>query len=102
MAVLNRCEVEGAPGTVRQIAGTARLVGPGQFQVRLAGVPLPAKYWVLDISRDGRTLIVGDPNRLGGWVLRRDRYVCARDHGPWRATCSSATAMTSRRFSAAR
>jgi apolipoprotein D and lipocalin family protein len=75
VAVLNRCEVEGAPGTVRQISGTARLVGPGQFQVRLQGVPLAAKYWVLDISRDGRTMIVGDPNRLGGWVLRRDRYV---------------------------
>lgn len=75
LAVLNRCEVEGAPGTVRQIAGTARLVGPGQFQVRLQGVPLAAKYWGLDLSKDGRTLIVGDPNRLGGWVLRRDRYV---------------------------
>ena len=38
-------------------------------------MPLPANYWVLYLSRDGRTLIVGDPNRLGGWVLRRDRSV---------------------------
>jgi apolipoprotein D and lipocalin family protein len=75
VAVVNRCEVEGAPGTVRQIAGTATQVGPGQLQVRLDGVPVAARYWVLYRSRDGRTLIVGNPNRLGGWVLRRDRSV---------------------------
>jgi apolipoprotein D and lipocalin family protein len=75
VGVLNRCEVAGQPGAVREIAGTARLTGPGQFEVRLDGVPFPAGYWVLDISDDGRTLIVGNPNRLGGWVLRRDRWV---------------------------
>ncbi|MCF1708645.1 lipocalin family protein [Tabrizicola sp. J26] len=73
VGVLNQCEVKGQPGHVWQIAGTARLVGPGQFKVRLDGVPVPAGYWVLDISRDGRTIIVGNPNRLGGWVLSRDR-----------------------------
>ncbi len=75
VGVRNRCEVEGQPGTVRQIEGSARLVGPGRFEVRLDGVPVRARYWVLDISRDGRTLIVGNPNRLGGWVLRRSPSV---------------------------
>lgn len=72
IGVRNTCRVDGQPGTVRQIEGTARVVGPGQLQVRLDGVPFPAKYWVLDKSRDGRTLIVGTPTRQGGWVLRRD------------------------------
>ena len=75
LSVLNRCEVEGQPGTVRQIAGTARMKGPGRFELRLDGVPLPAGYWVLGISQDGRTLVVGNPWRLGGWVLRRDPSV---------------------------
>jgi apolipoprotein D and lipocalin family protein len=75
IGVLNRCEVEGQPGVVREIAGTARLQGPGQFEVRLDGVPLPARFWVLYISRDGRMLVVGNPGRFGGWVLRRDRSV---------------------------
>jgi apolipoprotein D and lipocalin family protein len=67
--------VEGQPGVIRQIEGVAEIVAPGQLQVRLQGVPFPAKYWVLDISRDGRTLIVGTPARQGGWVLRRDPKV---------------------------
>jgi apolipoprotein D and lipocalin family protein len=75
LSVLNRCEVEGQPGTVREIAGTARMRGPGRFEVRLDGVPVPAGYWVLYLSPDGRTLIVGNPGRFGGWVLRRDRSV---------------------------
>jgi apolipoprotein D and lipocalin family protein len=41
--------------------------------VRLEGVPFAADYWILDISRDGRVLVVGTPDRLGGWVLHRDR-----------------------------
>jgi apolipoprotein D and lipocalin family protein len=72
IGVRNTCRVEGQPGVIRQIEGTATVVGPGQLQVRLDGVPFPAKYWVLGKSRDGRTLIVGTPTRQGGWVLRRD------------------------------
>jgi apolipoprotein D and lipocalin family protein len=75
IAVLNRCQVAGQPGAVREIAGTARLVGPGQFEVRLDGVPLPGRFWVLDLSDDGRTLILGNPGRFSGWVLRRSPSV---------------------------
>jgi apolipoprotein D and lipocalin family protein len=72
IGVLNQCRVLGEPGVVRQISGTAEVVGPGRLRVRLDGVPLPANYWVLGLSQDGRTLIVGNPSRQGGWVLRRD------------------------------
>jgi apolipoprotein D and lipocalin family protein len=72
IGVRNQCRVEGQPGVIRQIEGVAEIVAPGQLRVRLQGVPFPAKYWVLDISSDGRTLIVGTPTRQGGWVLRRD------------------------------
>jgi len=75
IGVRNQCRVVDQPGVIRQIEGTAKIVGPGQLQVRLQGVPVPAQYWVLDISRDGRTLIVGNPSRQGGWVLRRDASV---------------------------
>ncbi len=75
IGVRNTCRDTTNPGAVRQIEGVATVVGPGQLQVRLNGVPFPAKYWVLDRSRDGGTLIVGNPNRLGGWVLRRDPSV---------------------------
>jgi apolipoprotein D and lipocalin family protein len=75
IGVRNRCEVVGQPGTVREILGTAGMDGPGQLKIKLDGVPFPAKYWVLYLSRDGRTLIVGTPSRVGGWVLRRDRSI---------------------------
>lgn len=75
LGVLNRCQVQGKPGVVREIAGTARMQGPGQFQVNLDGVPFPAGYWVLYLSRDGRTMVVGNPGRFGGWVLRREPSV---------------------------
>lgn len=75
IGVRNSCRVVGQPGVVRQIEGTAGAEGPGRLSVRLEGVPVAADYWILDISRDGRTLIVGTPNRLGGWVLHRDPRV---------------------------
>jgi apolipoprotein D and lipocalin family protein len=30
---------------------------------------------VLGVSRDGRTVLVGTPSRLAGWVLHRDRHL---------------------------
>lgn len=79
IGVQNRCEVEGQPGVVRQITGTASIAGPGQLQIRLDGVPFPARYWVLDISRDGRTIIVGTPSRVSGWVLKRSPGISNED-----------------------
>ena len=75
IGVRNSCRVMDAPGQVRRIDGTARLVGPGQLAVRLEGVPVTGRFWVLDLSRDGRMLIVGTPGREAGWVLRRDPRV---------------------------
>ena len=73
ISVRNRCEDAAQPGVVRQIEGTARMAGPGQFQVRLNGVPVQARFWVLYLSRDGRTMVLGTPSRQAGWVLHRDR-----------------------------
>jgi len=75
IAVVNRCAVADPPGAVRQGTGTARLVGNGQFRVQMAGLPFISRFWVLDVSKDGRTLVLGNPNRLGGWVLRREPRV---------------------------
>lgn len=70
IGVTNRCRRDGQ--TV-QISGAARQVGPGQFKVSLQGVPFAGDYWVIGQSRDGRTLLVGTPTRLAGWMLHRDR-----------------------------
>ena len=72
IAVDNRCEIG---GTVRRSTGTAQLVGPGRLKVALEGVPFRGDYWVLGLSRDRRTLVVGTPSRVAGWVLHRDRQM---------------------------
>ncbi|WP_101339524.1 lipocalin family protein [Cereibacter azotoformans] len=72
IALTNRCEVN---GMVRQISGTARVVAPGRLTVDLRGVPFGGDYWILGQSRDGRTLVVGTPTRIAGWVLHRDRQI---------------------------
>ena len=76
LSVVNRCRRD---GRVVEISGTAVRVGPGQFKVRLAGVPFAGDYWVIGQSRDGRTLLVGTPTRLAGWMLHRDRHVTAEE-----------------------
>ena len=72
LSVVNRCRRD---GQLVQITGTAAPVGPGQFKVKLAGVPFAGDYWVIGQSQDGRTLLVGTPTRLAGWMLHRDREV---------------------------
>jgi apolipoprotein D and lipocalin family protein len=72
LSVVNRCRRE---GRIVQIRGTAAKVGPGQFSVKLDGVPFAGGYWVIGQSRDGRTLLVGTPTRLAGWMLHRDAHV---------------------------
>lgn len=69
VGVVNRCRIG---GKIWQIGGVAEKVGPGQLKVRLDGVPIAGDYWVLGLSRDGRTLLVGTPSRITGWVLHRD------------------------------
>ena len=48
VSVLNTCR-KGAPdGPADEIAGTARIVAPGELKVKFAGVPfVAADYWVL-------------------------------------------------------
>ena len=72
LSVVNRCR---KGGQVVQITGTAAKVGPGQFKVKLGGVPFAGDYWVIGQSRNGRTLLVGTPTRLAGWMLHRDGQV---------------------------
>lgn len=72
LSVVNRCR---RGGQTVQITGTAAPVGPGQFKVKLDGVPFAGDYWVIGQSRDGRTLLVGTPTRLAGWMLHRDAHV---------------------------
>ena len=81
LSVVNRCRRD---GQVVQITGTATRVGPGQFKVRLEGVPFAGDYWVIGQSRDGRTLLVGTPTRLAGWMLHRDAHV-TREERAWAA-----------------
>ena len=80
IGVRNTCRVEGQPGVIRRIEGTAAIVGPGQLQVRLDGVPFPAKYWVLNsCSRPARCssatvmtwLPCSAPDRGKAWHARR-------------------------------
>ena len=72
ISVLNTCR-QGAPdGPADRIAGQARVVGPGQLEVRFDGVPFGAgDYWVLWVDADYRTAAVGTPSGRAGWILAR-------------------------------
>ncbi len=75
LSVRNACH-EGAPdGPLREIAGTAELVGPGRLGVRLEGVPVAGPYWVLWVDADYRTAVVGVPSGRAGWILNRDPVI---------------------------
>jgi apolipoprotein D and lipocalin family protein len=76
VGVLNRCV---RSGQMVSIAGTAREVGPGRLKVRLDGAPFAGDYWVLGLADDGKTLFVGTPSRIAGWVLSRDRVYSAEE-----------------------
>ena len=64
---------QGAPdGPVESIAGTARIVAPGELEVRFSGVPfVAADYWVLWVDADYETAVVGVPSGRAGWILAR-------------------------------
>lgn len=82
--VRNTC-IDASGTVVSEIAGTARVVGPGRLSVRLDGVPVAAPYWVLWVDDGYRTAVVGQPNGRAGWVLNRDpvipqdRWIAARE-----------------------
>jgi len=71
VSVLNRCRAGAPDGPLRQISGTARVVGPGQLSVRLGRVPFAAPYWVLWVAPDYSAAVVGVPQGNAGWILAR-------------------------------
>jgi apolipoprotein D and lipocalin family protein len=70
LGVVNRCRRN---GVTEAITGVAVPAGPGKLKVKLEGVPFAGDYWILGVSRDGRTVYVGTPLRNAGWVLHRHR-----------------------------
>ncbi len=82
--VRNTC-LDANGDVIDEIAGTARVVGPGRLSVRLDGVPVAAPYWVLWIDEGYRTAVVGQPDGRAGWILNRDpviprdRLIAARE-----------------------
>ena len=72
ISLRNTCR-QGAPdGPVESIAGTARIVAPGELEVRFSGVPfVAADYWVLWVDADYETAVVGVPSGRAGWILAR-------------------------------
>lgn len=72
ITVLNQCHKGTTDGPLRQIAGTADVVGPGRLKVQFASVPfIRADYWVLWVDDGYNTAVVGVPNGRAGWILAR-------------------------------
>lgn len=76
--VVNRCRR--ADGTVTEATGVARSVSPGsnaRLEVRFAPAWLSflpfvwGDYWVIDLSDDYTTAVVGSPDRGYLWLLAR-------------------------------
>jgi apolipoprotein D and lipocalin family protein len=70
LGVVNQCRLA---GVTRQWSGVAETAG--QATSRFGGMVFDRDYWVIGLSRDGRTLLMGTPTRVGGWMLHRDRRV---------------------------
>lgn len=70
LGVLNGCLVNGSP---RRIEGHARVTGPGRLEVSFDSLPfLSAPYWVLWVSEDYGSAVVGVPSGRAGWILNRE------------------------------
>ena len=76
--VVNRCRRD--DGTITEAAGVARSVSPGsnaRLEVRFAPAWLSflpfvwGDYWVIDLSDDYTTAVVGSPDRRYLWLLSR-------------------------------
>jgi apolipoprotein D and lipocalin family protein len=60
---------------VRTGSATGRLVGPGRLRLSEDNSVIPTSYWLLYLSRDGRTAVIGTPLRDTGFLMRRDPSV---------------------------
>ncbi len=76
--IVNRCREE--DGTVAEARGVARTASPdsnARLQVRFAPAFLSflpfvwGDYWVIDLSDDYTTAVVGSPDRQSLWLLAR-------------------------------
>lgn len=78
ISVINTCR-EGAPdGPIREIAGSARIVAPGELKVKFDRIPfVSADYWVLWVDEDYQTAVVGVPSGTSGWILARSPEIDA-------------------------
>lgn len=78
ISVLNKCRKDTPSGPLRQIEGTADIVGPGKLKVQFASVPfIRADYWVLWVDEAYETAVVGVPNGRAGWILARNPQITA-------------------------
>ena len=65
-------------GTRDSSVGLARVVGPGRLEVRFAPSWLGwlpfvwGDYWVIDLDREYRHVLIGTPNREYLWILGRE------------------------------
>lgn len=71
-----RCE---KPDGLMTVTGTATPSGTGQLRVGMLQTWYPTDYLLLDLSPDGRTLVLGTLLRTGGYVLHRDRQITPQE-----------------------
>ena len=73
LEVLNQCRRP--DGRVESIRGTARPANPAGPNTRLKVSffwPFAGDYWILDVDRDYRWALVGEPRRRYLWILSRE------------------------------
>lgn len=72
IGVVNTCRMNSVDGPLRQIEGSAEIVGPGKLRVSFDSVPfVAAPYWVLWVDETYDTAVVGVPSGQSGWILAR-------------------------------
>ena len=98
LAVVNQCRTK--DGRVDQVEGVARRADPqgpaSRLRVRFAPAWLSfvpwvwGDYWILELDRDYRFALIGEPSRKYLWILARDP---ALDPGAYEALVSRAAAL---------
>ncbi|WP_397532634.1 lipocalin family protein [Roseateles sp.] len=70
--VINRCRT--AKGEIDDVKGHAKVVaGSANAKLRVTFFwPFYGDYWVLDLDRDYRQVLIGEPGRKFAWVLSRE------------------------------
>lgn len=72
LGFVSTCRLTADPTVTREATGILGHADGGKMYMKVAGSALGGEYWILDISPDGRLMIVGSPARYVGWVLSRD------------------------------